>query len=238
MDSVMHWLASAAGYWPALGATMLPAMTAVFANYRGHGSRPVVLKCAPEGIVALGAVRARFPGVPCVVIIRNPIEVLVSNVTMPPQWMVEWYELPRPRRFGIPPAAAYEDGFTGFCAWIIGRWCSMALAALDESCWVLDYEDVGPDGAVGIAETFGLRPAPRLREELVAVFRRNAKRPGSAFERDAERKRLAADAVMARSVAKWAYEPYCALRSRAQGLRRAPGGGGPAPEVRIAHLSV
>jgi hypothetical protein len=72
--------------------------------------------------VALGQSELGFLGVFCVVIIRNPIEVLVSNVAAPPQWMVEWYEQPeQPRspRFGTPPAAAYDDGFRGFCAWIL-----------------------------------------------------------------------------------------------------------------------
>ncbi len=230
IDSLMHWAASPVAYWSDLGARVLPAMTAVFANYRGSGSQPVVLKCAPEGIVALGAVRARFPGVPCVVMIRNPIEVLVSNVTAPPQWMVKWYEQPRSPRFGTPPAAAYEDGFTGFCAWIIGRWCSVALAALDESCWVLDYEDVSPTRLSGSRRRSASTPCRNSATSLSGYLAEARSGQVQPFEPDAEKKRLAADAVMASSVAKWAYDPYCALLSRAQRIRRPPGGV-VAPEV-------
>ncbi len=60
MDSMMYWAASRAGYWSDLGARMLPSMTAVFAAYRGCGSKPVVLKCAPEGYRGSRPVRARF----------------------------------------------------------------------------------------------------------------------------------------------------------------------------------
>lgn len=216
VDKVLGWIGSPASYWARLGTAVLPAITAVYGSYQPTGPRRVVVKAAPEGMAALPAIRARFPGVACLVVVRNPIEVLVSNVARPPRWLLDWYGDPRPRCLGTPPAAALAEGFTGFCAWVIGRCCSEAVGALDGSCWVLDYADISPDTVIGVARLFGLRPYPQLREELGGVFRSNAKRPDLPFESDVEKKSVSADAAMLRCVAMWADEPYRALLSHAR----------------------
>ncbi len=218
-ETALDWIGSPSSYWAGLGAAVIPALTSIYANYQRQGALSVVAKCTPGAVTALRAFRVRFATVPSLIVIRNPIEVLASNMADPPRWLVDWYEMPRPRRLGSPPKAALAEGFAGFCAWVIGRWCSEVLAAIDGPCWILDYADIVPDIAVRIAQLFGLTPGADFSNGLAAVFRSHAKRPTSVFEPDGERKRASADAATLRSIKRWAEEPYRALLGHPQRIR-------------------
>jgi len=198
-------------YWSQRCVKLLGRLTAVFAQYQEDTAKKIVIKCASEEIAALAAIRIVWPAVPCLVLIRNPLEVLVSNIRNPPKW-VNLAE--RRNWFGRSIRDVEFEGIVDYVAWVIGRFCSEALPALDMGCKVIDYERLSPEAVREVAADFGLRFSPdgwRLFQQAFLTHSKNNK----DFESDSEEKRLAATEAMKRGVNRWVEAPYHELLRRA-----------------------
>jgi hypothetical protein len=211
IDRVLQMVSCDSDHWATIGRSVLPALITLFANYQGSPSRKVVIKTGVTGIISLPAIRALWPDVPCVIVIRNPIEVLVSNLQTRPRWLVESYLDPALSWFGAPPPPVASSGIGTFCAWMIGRFCEESLNRLDDRCAILDYEDITPNAVRRIGEQFGLSFAPSNADALIDVFRRNAKHLGQQFEQDRIRKQASAAAPLISASDKWVSGPYTKL---------------------------
>lgn len=218
---VMEWIASPSRHWATTGSRLFLPLTSVFAHYQGDCvPRDVVIKCGTEGLLLLRAIRTVLPDIPCLVLIRNPIEVLVSIAANTPRGFTEWYEFPRNPILGGPPPDALAGGHIEFWAWLMGRFCSDALALLDDRCRVLDYSDITPDVARRVGEYFHLSVSGEGEPRLHEAFRFSAKHPERLFESDSARKRFSTSDAINASAAKWADGPYQELRKRAAGWDR------------------
>jgi hypothetical protein len=228
VEHLMGRAASRSTYWARTAGAFLTPLTTVFAHYQGPPAKNVVIKTATGAIAALRAVRSAWPRVPCIVLVRDPIEVLVSNLRQPPPWLSVAYNNSRVENlfdglFGSPPAniLTLTSGTTDLCAWAIGRYCAEALPALDDACRVVDYEDLNAEAVVGIAKFFGLRFSPEGLADLDEIFRVDAKRPRQAFESDRERKHAEATESVRKAADQWVGASYGELRQRSyQGWRK------------------
>jgi hypothetical protein len=210
-DQMMSMAGSPVPYWSRTGRQGLRDLTTVFAHYRGLPPRQVVVKAGLGKTLDLGTVRAVWPDVPYVVMIRAPLEVVVSNVIKPPTQLQLWYQEPQWCPLGVPPPVVLDRGPREFCAWVLGRVYQEALRQLDEKCAVLDYRDLTVDSVLRVAARFDLRiPAERLglfRETFVF----DAKAPGKEFQSDIETKRRAADPELLDATKRWVLASYDGL---------------------------
>jgi hypothetical protein len=188
-------------------ASALRDVCKAFGHYRGSSKPQLILKTGGAGVVALRALREIWPNVPCVVVIRDPIQVVVSNLRNPPSMLSEWYDAPSKCCLGSVPDQVIKAGVQEFCVWLVGRICSTALEQLDDRCLVLDYQDLTPEAALRVAEFFSVRFSADGTEALRKTFLSDAKY-GNEFKPDAEKKKMSATASMRESVARWATAPY------------------------------
>ena len=103
VESMMSLASSEFKHWSASGAQALAAVVKVFANYQEGSPQNVVIKCAAGGLATLSTVRRLWPNVPCLVLCRNPIEVLVFNLQKPAPWISGWYYSLGSNPYGVPP---------------------------------------------------------------------------------------------------------------------------------------
>jgi hypothetical protein len=156
----------------------------VFANYQDEHPQNVIIKCAAGGIRALSALRRQWPQVARIILCRNPIEVLVSNLKKPAPWLGEWCHTPGPNPYGTPPDEVRNRGSVEFCAWVLGRFCTEATPWVGDRCRVLDYQDLSPGIVLKIAEYFGITFTEKSVAQLSELLRVDAKHPDRGFEND------------------------------------------------------
>ena len=184
---LMHLAASRSEARAMLGRDLLNSIGTVFSHYRGT-SRPVIFKCLPGDIRCLDAIHSLWPEVPCLILLRNPIEVITSNLWTPTP--TPWFGgFPRPSDsrdtsmvpftcFGQPPNDVISAGTEGLLAWVLGRYCDEGLRQVNARCRVLDYEDVGPLAVREIAHWFGVDIPIGAEQRLKEVFSMDAKSEG------------------------------------------------------------
>lgn len=209
-DKMIQLAAHPEPFAASVGARALRDLCKIFAHYRGSPAQQLVLKTGVAQVVGLRAIRSIWPMVPCVMIVRDPVEVVVSNFRHPPSVLLEWYNTPTSCLAGPVPEEALGRGIEVFCAWLVGRMCSVAAEQMDARCLLLDYLDLTPEAALRVAEFFSVRLTCDGREALRRTFLFDAKR-GIEFKADTDSKKKAATASMAESVARWALAPYEAL---------------------------
>ena len=79
------------------------ALVTLFAHYLDSEHRRVVVKCGIQGLGVMGAARRIWPDVPFIILVRNPIEVVVSNIRNPARWMLDIRRDPGLLSLGEPP---------------------------------------------------------------------------------------------------------------------------------------
>ncbi|HEY7338208.1 MAG TPA: hypothetical protein VH639_25190 [Bryobacteraceae bacterium] len=206
----MELAAAPSRYWAARGGALLDSLVRVFACYQGSPHKHVVIKCAADGVLAVGAMRALWPGVPLLVLIREPVEVIVSNLRTPPRWLAKWGGDLQRHPLGDPPVEVTSRP-EALCAWSVGRFCAEALNAVDERCMVIDYEELCPERVEEIAAFFGLQFSSAGIDSVRRAFDTHAKN-GRPFVADAAAKREGATEQVRRDAETWAAEPYALLK--------------------------
>jgi len=210
-EQMQHMTASSRG-------EVLRALIKLF-RYRttleGGVGRKVVIKFTGWDALWSREIRAIWPEVPTLVLVRDPAEVVVSNLRAPATWIKEKSLPNRARPFVDLPDSfdRYQLGNAELIALALGAQCEALCRSLDGRCRVLDYEDLGLDAAGGLAQWFGLDIRANV-DAVEAVFRTYSKDPSrkAQFVDDRQKKREQVSARIEEMVAKWAREPYLRLR--------------------------
>ena len=179
--------------------------------------RRVVIKFTAWDSLWVQEIRAVWPEVPALFLIRNPAEVVVSNLRKPATWITERFVPKRAREFIELP-----DGFDRFeisnselIALSLGAQCEALARSMDDKCLVMDYENIGLGTAVVLAQWLGLDiEANRTAAEM--VFNTYSKDPSKTtqFADDREKKREQVSPRIEEMVAKWVANPYRRLHER------------------------
>jgi hypothetical protein len=201
--------------WAVTQRAALEALFATHACYRTATPERLVMKCASLNILSLSAVRAWWPDVPCVVVVRDPIEVMVANITSgwwmqlksnPPlaREILRWKDL-------TPEDMSDEE----YCARLLAEFLTSALGARGGNCKVIDYEELDRGGLGQIADFFQI-PIPDGEGNLAEELGRYSKDPAGElrFRDDRAQKRLLATPAIIDAAQKWAMPVYRELRSR------------------------
>jgi hypothetical protein len=184
---------------------LLPPLTTLFSNYRKHNPQRVVLKCTTQDVSSLLPLRTVWPTVPCLILVRDPVEVIVSNLMRPPKWLEVGRRI---SAFGALPQSIQSLDHVSVCAWVAGRFCAAARAGLDDNCLVLDYADLTPLVVRQIARVFGLVFSTTGDASFEIVARMNAKRPGEVYADDVALKQRLAIQPIRESAERWANAFY------------------------------
>jgi len=218
VDKIMALTAAQSSYLADLCGGYLAPLVSVFSDYPDGGQRKVVIKCGTNAMNCLRGVRRVWPAVPCVVMIRNPLEVAVSNISSPPPWIIEWFRDPHACPFGMPPPSVIASGaIHDLSAWVLGRFCAETLQMLGPACRVIDYDCLTLENMLSIGEYFGIASARDSVDRVAEAFQFDAKRPNQVYQSDRDKKKQAVTREIQLSVETWVADSYELLRQRAHG---------------------
>ena len=129
----------------------------------GPGGR-YVLKFSSYCAMRLDLIRALWPRVPVVFLVRDPVEVMVSNFSRGSAWQGIWRRpVQASEMFGwVENSAAMSR--EEFSARVIGRLCHMATLYRGAPSLVMDYRELVSGGWRRILGFLGY-PAPDLLEQ-------------------------------------------------------------------------
>lgn len=207
--------------WDETRRAILSSLFSLFAHYRTGEAEPLVLKFVSIDAMSIEVIRSIWPDVPCVMVIRDPLEVMVTQLKGR-GWM-DYKKLPEVSTalFGWKGITRKTTEMTDeeYCARIVGGLCASALEAIGGRCMVVDYLDLNPEKMREIARFFSIE-LPDDGSSVDQVFGSYAKDPGKTiqFIDDRERKQKLAS-VLARSAAnQWAMDTYSDLKKRRIGI--------------------
>lgn len=179
------------------------------------GERRLFVKFDSWHALQFALVRACFPEVPCLVLVREPVEVMASHLRAPGAQMVPGmlgYALP-----GLDPATSWQLPREDYAARVLGILQQalldglMAPPARAAPCRVLDYRQLTASLATTVWPLFAWQPDAQEQEVLAQALGRDAKHPHFAFEPDADAKRAQAGIVAHEAAERHAAASYRAL---------------------------
>jgi len=187
----------------------LRAIVTALGQPRGGADRHLVVKFDAWHVVDLPLVQEAFPGVPCVFLYRDPVDVVASQMRMPGRYLVPGELDPAFAGLGSVDDVI-AAGRERYGARVIGRiLASAAELAADGRCDLINYSEL-PAAAIDRAlEWTGWERSADERARLVAVAAFDAKTPGLPFAA-ARVSSPVSDAARA-AVAAFAAAPYAAL---------------------------
>jgi hypothetical protein len=198
----------------ATGSCGVEQVRAVFGEFAAARRRWSVVKLDAWTTLDLPVVKQAAPTVPVAMLVRDPLDVLVSHSRRRGYHMIPGTLAPQVLR--VPPGQRLDLDEYG--ALVLGRILEAAHAALagDPAAVIVDYTEL-PDAIERIIGHFHLPVTPAQTRMMAATAARNAKNPLLAFEPDTEDKQRAATQHMRDAVDRWArpwYERLLQLRAR------------------------
>ncbi|KYO50751.1 hypothetical protein PJ900_20480 [Tistrella mobilis] len=182
-------------------------------------ARHFMVKFSCIGLDRLDELETVAPRMRKVFVMRDPLEILVSNLRLRPGWSLSFHN-PMRRAFslGMRPTAAADMAMETFIAAVLGRALSLAadrIAAAPAGWLLVDHAEL--PGAVidRILPWLGIRPTPDEIAGMEREARLYSKGRGDrqAFVPDGERKRREASAAEIALCERWMREPHDRLRT-------------------------
>jgi hypothetical protein len=203
--------------WNQTRRKMLDSIFSLLAHYRTGDPEPLVIKMTSINTLCMSVVRSYWPDVPCLVVVRDPVEVIVASL-QGGGWMSLKNFPERSRElFGWDDSAAASDQMAPeeYCARVLGSFCQSAAGLLNDKTKVLDYEDLNQNRLHDIAAFFKVSIPPG-KDKLDSVFGRYAKDPTNIrnFQDDRQAKQLHATGLVRSAAQQWAMPWYSELRGR------------------------
>ena len=190
--------------------TFLDALVTLYAHHGATSANArVLIKCHTMEIFGMSLIRQIWPTVPFVILIRDPVEVIVSNLKNPAGWTIE---RKHSSEFGWSSIETENMSPEEYLARLFGRMCEAASAQIDNNCRVIDYSTLDKQSLLSVASFFGINMGGVRFEEVLQKY---AKDPTNTkiFEADAERKQREATPLTRDCVRRWADGAYHHLRA-------------------------
>jgi hypothetical protein len=203
--------------WEATRANLLSSTVTLFAHYAHERNIRVILKFMSLNILSLQFVRSLWPSVPCVVVVRNPIEVLAANCVGGGWMSAKALDDLGSLLAGVSvseSSAVRTMRDEEFGARVIGNYLNAALDSINELSAVIDYEEINPDMVMRLCRLFELEPAGILRD-LERNFVHYSKDPNLRIHiDDRARKQCSLGNDARTSISRWAEPQYRQLLER------------------------
>jgi hypothetical protein len=200
--------------WARTQYAALDSLFRLLAHYRTGEPQSLVVKFASVNLMCMKAIRLHWPETPCVVLVRDPAEVMVTQL-QEQGWMA-WKSdnALAGAMFGFEePTDSMAD--ETYCALALRQLIAAALEAVGEGCKVIDYEDLNRKRIRSVADFFGLE-LTKSKAELDRVLLTYAKDPAGriAFQSDRTRKRRQATSAVHEAAQRWVMPVYSELRGK------------------------
>jgi hypothetical protein len=194
---------------------LLDCVTRVYAHASGQRQPKLVIKCNPLNTLNIRLVRALWPDVPFLVMIRDPVEVIVSVLAKWPGWIsFKGRRALSCKLFGWTGEEFDSMTMYDYCARVIGGYCQAATEMIGPDCKLIDYANLNLTRIYQIAEFFGLEMPPAGSDDVQRVISAYSKEPNQArrFERDETRKQQEATVHVREAVQRSAWSAYQSLK--------------------------
>lgn len=175
------------------------------------------IKFAFFGILQYEKIKSIWPDVPCIFIYRDPVEVIVSNLKIRPQWLVLEDNLEQiASNIGVTVEELRSKGPEECCARALGRLYAKAAELADAGLMLVPYEELSPEKLLEIVRFFGVKPTPSEVEEIRRISKLASKDivPARVFKRDSDEKITSASPLVHEMAALWAMEPFQRLNEK------------------------
>ena len=203
LDEAMRLARSPIDHWAAVGKELCNSLVSLFANYLPGGPRRVLIKCGIGSLWSVKSMRSIWPNVPFVILVRDPVEVVVSNLQRPPRWLIDGFRDPRCLGWGSPPPSDCTQDYPRFASWMIGHAFAEAVGAADNGGVVIDYAQLSPSLVAKIGAICGLEFSDSDYTRCSQQFLVHAHTQSQVFESDRAIKQKAASQEILNSVAEW-----------------------------------
>src|SRR5262249_34152184 len=150
-------------------AALLKDLIRAFGRVRRGDEKSLIVKFSSWNILRLDFVRRLWPEVPILVVVRHPLEVMVSCLQQPPGWMrLQQNPSAASRTFGWNEKAILGMTKEEYCAQALGMFLHAAVKNASPLCRVIDYADLNTDSILEIAEFFHISGIDRdsIRQSL------------------------------------------------------------------------
>lgn len=191
---------------------ILQSVVNLYAACQGQ-HRNVVIKLASWNLLSLQHFREIWPQTPCILMIRDPAEVIVSNLK-PGGWLAFRSEpAGGSRLLEMGEAEVGQMSDIEFCAQVIKKLNDAALKGIDDKWMIIDYDAFNFDLMPAIAQFIGFEKAALNWNAVQSTFRMYSKDADGTrvFDDDRAEKRTKAAQLITGSSAALAKESYNAL---------------------------
>jgi len=196
--------------------SILQSIVNLYAGYQGI-QRNIIIKLASWNLLSFRLFRKVWPDVPCILLIRHPGEVIVSNLK-PGGWL-NFRSNPQcaSRLLELDEMQVEQTSDMEFCARVIKRLNETALEFINARLMIIDYNMIDAGLMPAIAEFIGFNSAGLDWNAVKSTFQVYAKDQNGtrAFEDDRVAKRSQAAQLITGSSADLATESYNLLLQRA-----------------------
>jgi len=172
----------------------------------------VFIKFSCCSVSQLERISRIWPRVPWVFLYRDPIETIVSNVTNPPEWLLDEDRRILAHITATSTAQVTEMSLEELCARSIGSFFFTAHTLANDNSMLLNYNQLSLSVISNVLRFFGVEPtAPEIDavDNRRRVYSKNPEdRP---FVSDAETKRQNASELVRDVAERWANGPYSLL---------------------------
>ncbi|MCA1591841.1 MAG: hypothetical protein LC754_04140 [Acidobacteria bacterium] len=168
-------------------------------------------------------VREIWPNAPCVFVYRNPVETMVSNLLLVPEWMnVRLNPEMASAILGENVESVLKMTPEEFCARALGKFYNVGVEHTDAKTLLVNFDQLSPATLIRILEFFGVHLSEAEIEVLARTSRLYSKDPipERPFADDTKLKKETASPLVREMAERWAAEPYQRLRMKQADLQR------------------
>jgi hypothetical protein len=180
-------------------------MVSALAQQRRGGEQHFFMKFEAWHMLALPLIRRAFPRVPWIFVYRDPVAVMVSQMTDRGQVIPAGLH---DTLFGNDAGLVAEMQTEEYYAMALGTICNAALMNQPDGGLLINYSQL-PDAVVGsISEFFGLNWTTAETEIMKSMTRTHSKEPTTVFQNDSNKKREQASDQVREATSRWLYPVY------------------------------
>lgn len=176
-------------------------------------SRRYFVKFSSASILHIKSLRRVWPEVPFLILFRNPIEVMVSNLRNHPEWMnADSNPATAAAIVGVDVGRLSRITEEEFCARALGQYYAAAESiAGDHLTRLVDYNQLSLQTLIDILHFFGVTPLPHETAAIEQSLLTHSKNPTRSFSPDSADKKASASHSVIEAVERWALPSYARL---------------------------
>lgn len=171
----------------------------------------VTFKLTSWNLLHIATFRKLWPHVPCLILIRDPLEVAVSCLKERPGWLRNSQEMAK--RASRQLGGTEEE----ICARMLGLFFEVAVEQCDALCRIVDYHDLSVHVIEEIANWLRVgssaQAAPANLSSVLSIYSKDSSKH-RAFISDAEEKRELASSSLRQAIDRLARPAYEVLLER------------------------